>query len=423
MRETIISVTGLGYVGLPAATAFAARYKVVAYDHNPRRVEMLMSGEDPSREVSPILLGNENIEYTSDEGELKRANFHVVVVPTPVDDVRKPDITLLKEAMVSVGKALKRGDMVVVESTVYPGCVEEELMPILERESGLKVDKDFELGYSPERINPGDSRHTFTTVKKIVSARTESGLERVAETYGSVIESGVYRAASIKVAEAAKMVENTQRDVNIALMNELSLIFSRMGIDTNEVLEAASTKWNFLPFHPGLVGGHCIGVDPYYLDYKANQLGYHTQVIDRGRFVNASMGVYVARQTVNRMLKNSRDMEGVRVLVMGLTYKENVADVRNTRTIDIVEELRSFEIRDIDVVDPVASKRDSEALYGFVPLDEPRGVYDAIIVAVTHKEFLGLTQEFFDTHLIKGGVLTDVYGKFKDIKGFNNWSL
>lgn len=423
MRETIISVTGLGYVGLPAATAFATRYKVVAYDHNPRRVEMLMRGEDPSGEVSPTLLGNENIEYTSDEGELKKANFHVVVVPTPVNDMRKPDIALLKKAMVSVGKALKRGDMVVVESTVYPGCVEEELMPILERESGLKVDRDFELGYSPERINPGDGRHTFTTVKKIVSARTERGLERVAETYGSVIEAGVYRSASIKVAEAAKMIENTQRDVNIALMNEVSLIFSRMGIDTNEVLEAASTKWNFLPFHPGLVGGHCIGVDPYYLEYKANQLGYHTQVIDRGRFVNDSMGLYVAQQTVKRILKNSRDMGGVRVMVMGLTYKENVADVRNTRTIDIVEELRSFEIKDIDVVDPVASKRDSEALYGFVPLDEPRGVYDAIIVAVTHREFLGLTQEFFDAHLIKGGVLTDVYGKFKDITGFNNWRL
>lgn len=418
-----VSVTGLGYVGLPAALAFASKYHVVGYDHSAERIAMLRERKDPSGAVAHEAFADADIEFTSSPDAIANANFHIVATPTPVDSNRVPDISLLKEAMHAIGKRIKRGDAIVVESTVYPGCVEEDLLPILEEESGLRVDTDFHLGYSPERINPGDTLHTFTTVRKIVAARTPEGLDLVARAYQSVICAEVFRASTIKTAEAAKIIENTQRDVNIALMNELSLIFNRMGIETNDVLEAAATKWNFLHFHPGLVGGHCIGVDPYYLDYKARELGYHTQVINRGRYVNDSMGYYVAKQTIKRLLDAGGDVSRMRILVMGLTYKEDVQDVRNTRSVDIINELRSFGIREVDIVDPVASKTDAKALYGIEPHDEPDGIYDAIVVAVSHAQFRTLGQAFFDAHLRKGGVLTDVYGLFHSVNGFNSWRL
>lgn len=427
MTETganrVVSVTGLGYVGLPLALAFARHWHVVAYDHSEARVEMLRQGKDPSGEMKGDDFMGADVEFTSSAADLAKANFHIVATPTPVDASCVPDISLLREAMVSLGRVIHRGDVVVVESTVYPGCTEEECLPILERVSGLRADSDFLLGYSPERINPGDKEHTLATVKKIVSARTPSALDVVAEAYGRVVKAGVHRAESIKVAEAAKIIENTQRDVNIALMNELSLIFQRMGIETADVLRAAATKWNFLPFHPGLVGGHCIGVDPYYLDYKARKLGYHTQIINHGRYVNDSMGRYVAKQTLKRLLADGADVRKLRILVLGLTYKANVADVRNARSVDIINELRSFGVERIDVVDPVASKADSLMLYGFEPQDEPHGVYDSIIVAVAHDRFRGLGDVFLRSHLRGGGVLTDVYGLFGRVEGYNAWRL
>lgn len=418
-----VSVTGLGYVGLPAALAFASRYHVIGYDHSAVRIAMLQERKDPSGAIAPEAFSNANVEFSASPDAITKANFHIVATPTPVDSNKAPDLSLLKDAMHTIGKRLKRGDAVVIESTVYPGCVEDDLLPILEDESGLHADSDFHLGYSPERINPGDPQHTFTAVRKIVAARTPEALDLVARAYQSVIPAEVFRASSIKVAEAAKIIENTQRDVNIALMNELSLIFSRMGIETSDVIEAASTKWNFLPFHPGLVGGHCIGVDPYYLDYKAKEIGYHTQIINNGRYVNDSMGCYVAKETIKRLLDGGGDLSRMRILVMGLTYKENVPDVRNTRSVDIVNELRSFGIGEIDVVDPVASKTDAKTLYGIEPHDEAVGIYDAIVVAVSHTQFRTLGQEFFDAHLRKGGVLTDVYSLFRSVNGFNIWSL
>lgn len=422
--NTIISVTGLGYVGLPMALAFAKHFHVVGFDKSPERVAMLRRSEDPSYELSAEAFDGADISFTSDPADLAAANFHIVATPTPIDESRQPDITLLLSAMESVGKALKPGDVVVVESTVYPGCTEEDCLPVLERASGLKVDEDFGIGYSPERINPGDRKHTFASVQKIVSGRTPEVLERVAQTYSKVVLAGVFRAKSIMVAEAAKVIENTQRDVNIALMNEFSLIFSRMGICTADVIEAASTKWNFLPFFPGLVGGHCIGVDPYYLDYKAREMGYHTQIINHGRYINDSMGRYVAKQTVKRILAKGFGVIKARVLVMGLTYKPNVADVRNSRTEDIIDELRSFCVGTIDVMDPLASKRDSMQIYGFEPMDEPDGVYDAIVVATAHDAFKALGQEFFERHLRPGGTLSDVYGIFSGrVSGFDAWSL
>lgn len=418
-----VSVTGLGYVGLPAALAFASRYHVIGYDHSAVRIAMLQERKDPSGAIAPEAFSNANVEFSASPDAITKANFHIVATPTPVDSNKAPDLSLLKDAMHTIGKRLKRGDAVVIESTVYPGCVEDDLLPILEDESGLHADSDFHLGYSPERINPGDPQHTFTAVRKIVAARTPEALDLLARAYQSVISAEVFRASSIKVAEAAKIIENTQRDVNIALMNELSLIFSRMGIETSDVIEAASTKWNFLPFHPGLVGGHCIGVDPYYLDYKAKEIGYHTQIINNGRYVNDSMGCYVAKETIKRLLDGGGDLSRMRILVMGLTYKENVPDVRNTRSVDIVNELRSFGIGEIDVVDPVASKADAKTSYGIEPHDEAAGIYDAIVVAVSHTQFRTLGQEFFDAHLRKGGVLTDVYSLFRSVNGFNIWSL
>ena len=419
----VVSVTGLGYVGLPLALAFARKCRVVGYDASSSRIAALRRADDSNREVPPELFSGCDIEFTDDSTRLAEADFHIVAIPTPVDSAHAPDISLLLDAMRTVGRALKKGDTVVVESTVYPGCTEEDCMPVLQEESGLTADVDFNLGYSPERINPGDKLHTLESEPKVVSGRTPQALDVIAEAYASVIPAGVYRAQSIKVAEAAKILENTQRDVNIALMNEASMIFSRMGVDTGEVLKAAATKWNFLPFHPGLVGGHCIGVDPYYLDFKARKLGYNTQIINQGRFVNDSMGRYVAGRVVKMLIAAGWGPTSSRVLIMGFTYKENVADVRNTRVVDIIDELRSFGVPAVDVVDPVASKHDSMRLYGFAPQDEPRGVYSAVIVATPHDCFRTLTPDFFISRLEPGGVIADLYGVIPRIDGFFTWRL
>ncbi len=418
-----VSVTGLGYVGLQLALAFGRVCHVVGYDISAGRVAELRQGVDSNREAGPMDFEGRDVEFTSDPSLLASANFHIVAAPTPVDSAREPDLSMLLAAMRSIGHILRRGDTVVIESTVYPGCTEEVCLPELQAASGLTADVDFSLGYSPERINPGDKLHTLTSQPKVVAARTPEALEAVAAAYSLAIPAGVCRAESIKVAEAAKILENTQRDVNIALMNEASMIFSRMGIDTAAVIRTASTKWNFVPFHPGLVGGHCIGVDPYYLDFKARQAGYDTQIVSRGRLVNDGMGRYVARHVAGMLNSRGGGRAGARVLIMGMSYKEGVADVRNTRVVDIVEELRVLGAACVDVVDPVASKPDSARLYGFTPRDEPDGVYDAAIVATAHSCFRSLTISFFKTHLAPGGVLADLYGLYPDIEGFNVWRL
>jgi len=424
-RETKVSVVGQGYVGLPLTLAFAKCYSVVAFDIDDRRIAMLKGKEDPSGEMKCEAFDGLDVEFTTDSNKLKEASFHVVAVPTPIDGHNKPDLCLLEMASDTIGKIIKKGDTVVFESTVYPGCTEEVCIPIIEANSGLKCNEDFGVGYSPERINPGDTKHSLSSVIKVVSGSNEKTRDLVAQVYGEIVKAGVHIAPSIKVAEAAKIIENTQRDVNIALINELSIIFSKMGIDTRDVLEAAKTKWNFLPFEPGLVGGHCIGVDPYYLDYKASELGYHTQIINKGRFVNDSMGRYVAKVTTKLMLQNGFAFNESRVLVLGLTYKENVKDVRNSKTVDIIDELKSFGITKIDIVDPIANSYDAKKLYGIDINDKVEGEYSAIIITVVHDHFKDiLTQEFFDMHLMKNGIVADVKGYCKDkIRDINMWRL
>lgn len=418
--DTVISVSGLGYVGLPLALSLARHFHVVAYDLSKDRVAMLRRAEDPSGVLPPGDFRGADIEFSDTEADLARANFHIVAVPTPVDDNHEPDITLLRKAMAAVGRNMRKGDIVVSESTVYPGCTEDDCLPILESESGLKVDTDFGLAYSPERVNPGDKVHTLATVVKVVSARTPATLEAVARVYATVVGAGIHRAPSIKVAEAAKIIENTQRDVNIALMNELSAIMCRMGVSTADVLAAAGTKWNFLHFTPGLVGGHCIGVDPYYLDHKARQLGVEPRVISGARAVNDDAGRRVARETLRRAAAAPGSL---RVLILGLTYKPDIPDVRNTRVIDIMGELRQAGVASVDVVDPVASARDSLALYGFAPLAQPDGVYDCAIVATAHTCFKTLSADFFKSHVREGGVVADVYGILGPIGRYDIWSL
>lgn len=382
-----ISVIGLGYVGLPVAVAFGRHGRVIGFDINLERLNALRSGYDHTGEVTDTELKATNIVYTDDLSVLRDADFHIVAVPTPVDDANQPDLTPMLRASVSVGRALKPGDIVVYESTVYPGATEEECAPVLERESGLKCGQDFFLGYSPERINPGDRQHTFTQIRKVVSGQSPEVLEIVASVYGSVVEAGVYKAASIRVAEAAKVIENTQRDLNIALMNELALIFDRMGLDTQAVLDAAGTKWNFLPFRPGLVGGHCIGVDPYYLTHKAEKIGYIPQVILSGRRINDSMGRYVAQRTVKEMIRAGIGVLGSTVTVMGLTFKEDCKDLRNTKVVDIIRELHDYGVK-VQVSDPVADPEEARREYGLTLTAhtelEPA---DAIVVAVPHDSY------------------------------------
>lgn len=422
-KDAKIAVIGLGYVGLPIALAFARKVKVIGFDINEKRVEMMRNHIDPSEELTKADFEDCDIEFTTSIDVLRQANFFIVAVPTPINEHNLPDLKPLLSASKSVGAALKKGDYVVYESTVYPGCTEEDCIPVLEEVSGLKFKTDFKVGYSPERINPGDKEHTITKILKVVSGCDEESLDAVAKTYEIIVEPGVHRATSIKVAEAAKIIENTQRDLNIALMNELSIIFSRIGINTYEVLEAAGTKWNFLKFSPGLVGGHCIGVDPYYLTYKAESLGYHARVINAGRYVNDSMGFYVAKQTVKKIIKAKKDINTATILVMGATFKEDVSDVRNSKVSDIIKELKSFSVN-VEVVDPHADSDELIHEYGFGLVPKAGKNYAAVIVAVNHKEYTTLDEKYFDSILEKDGILVDIKGMYRNkIKNLEYWSL
>lgn len=426
--EEKISLVGLGYVGMPIAVAFSKKVKVVGFDVNQEKIALYKSGVDPTREVGDEAIKNCTVEFTADETKLREAKFHIVAVPTPVNDDHTPDLTPVEGASEILGRNLTRGSIVVYESTVYPGVTEEICVPILERESGLKCGLDFKIGYSPERINPGDKVHRLESIVKIVSGMDKETLDTVAKVYELVVEAGVHRAESIKVAEAAKVIENSQRDINIAFMNELSIIFHKLGIDTKAVLEAAGTKWNFLKFAPGLVGGHCIGVDPYYLTYKAEQIGYHSQVILSGRRINDDMGTYVVQSLVKLLAKSGGTVRDAKVAVLGFTFKENCPDTRNTRVIDIVNELSDYGITPV-LCDPVADKAGAKKEYGldFVSLDSIKDC-DAVILAVAHDEFKKLSLAELSA-LFKGGkgILADVKGildKYEaESAGFTYWRL
>ena len=421
-KKTSVAVIGLGYVGLPIALAFAKKVKVIGFDINAKRVEMMNKGIDPSKELTKKDFANSDITFTHNLEDLKQAKFFIIAVPTPIDEHNLPDLKPLIGASTTVGKVLKKGDYVVYESTVYPGCTEEDCIPVLEKESGFKFIKDFKVGYSPERINPGDKEHTITKILKIVSGCDAESLDEIAKTYEIIVEPGTHRAPSIKVAEAAKIIENTQRDVNIALMNELSIIFSRLGINTYDVLEAAGTKWNFLRFFPGLVGGHCIGVDPYYLTYKAEELGYHARVINSGRYVNDSMGFYVAKTCVKKIIAAGKNISKSKVLIMGATFKEDVSDIRNSKVADIVKELKSFGVK-VEIVDPQANSAELKHEYGF-GLNKLAKGYDGVIVAVNHNEYKTLDEKFFKSILSTKGDLVDIKGMYKNkIKNLTYWSL
>jgi UDP-N-acetyl-D-galactosamine dehydrogenase len=423
-KEAKLAVIGLGYVGLPIALEFARKIKVVGFDINPERVNLMKNKVDPSNELEASAFEGCDIEFSCDIDDLKDVQFFIVAVPTPIDDSNLPNLKPLLGASATVGKVLKKGDYVVFESTVYPGCTEEDCIPVLESESGLKFREDFMVGYSPERINPGDKEHTLQNVIKVVSGCCEESLDQIAKTYELVVDAGVHRATTIKVAEAAKIIENTQRDVNIALINELSIIFNKLKINTFDVLEAAGTKWNFLKFSPGLVGGHCIGVDPYYLTHKAQQAGYHSKVITSGRYVNDSMGFYIGKQTVKRIIAQGKHIQDAKVLVMGTTFKEDVSDIRNSKVIDVVNELISFQVH-VDLIDPHASSVEMMHEYGVGLVEKASNDYDAIIVAVNHHDYKIMTENDFKALLKNGtGVFVDVKGIFKDkIKDLEYWSL
>jgi len=421
--ETKLSLIGLGYVGLPIALEFARKVKVIGFDIREDRVEMMRKSIDPSEELSPESFTGCDIFFTSDPEDLKEATFHIIAVPTPVDKHNLPDLTPVIRASETVGKILKKGDYVVYESTVYPGCTEEDCIPVLEKFSGLKAVRDFKVGFSPERINPGDKEHSLVKIKKVVSGCDEESLKNIADIYRLIITAGIHKASSIKVAEAAKIIENTQRDVNIALMNELSVIFNRMGINTYDVLEAAGTKWNFLKFYPGLVGGHCIGVDPYYLAYKAEEYRYHPQVIKAGRSVNDHMGFYVAEQLVKKLISAGKNVMHAKVLVMGATFKEDVTDIRNSKVADVVNELKNYGVH-VEVTDPAASSADLMHEYGFGLTENTGNGYDAVVVAVAHKEYLNLNEGYFKSITCKNAVLIDIKGIFRHrIKKMIYWSL
>ncbi len=389
-----LAIVGLGYVGLPLAVEFGKKRSVLGFDINQKRIKELQGGVDHTLEVSSEELAEAGkLSYSADPAELAKCNVYIVTVPTPIDDYKQPDLTPLIKASETIGKVLKKGDIVIYESTVYPGATEEDCVPVLEKFSGLKFNTDFFAGYSPERINPGDKNHRVSTIKKVTSGSTPEVADLVNDLYSEIITAGTHKASSIRVAEAAKVIENTQRDVNIALINELALIFNKMGIDTEAVLEAAGTKWNFLPFRPGLVGGHCIGVDPYYLTHKAQAIGYHPEIILAGRRLNDSMGSYVVSQLVKAMTKRQIQVQGAKVLVMGLTFKENCPDLRNTRIVDILKELGEYSM-DVDVFDPWVDPAEAEHEYGITPVKAPeKGAYDAIILAVSHNQFVELGAE------------------------------
>jgi UDP-N-acetyl-D-glucosamine/UDP-N-acetyl-D-galactosamine dehydrogenase len=422
-KKEKVALIGLGYVGLPIALAFAKKIKVVGFDINAGRVEMMRNNIDPSEELEAKDFEGADILFTADPKDLADVKFFIVAVPTPIDEHNLPDLRPVISASKTVGKVLKKGDYVVYESTVYPGCTEEDCIPVLEAESGLKFNVDFKVGYSPERINPGDKEHTLAKITKVVSGCDEESLDNIAKTYELVVDAGVHRAPSIKVAEAAKIIENTQRDVNIALMNELSMIFNRMGINTFDVLEAAGTKWNFLKFFPGLVGGHCIGVDPYYLTHKARKLGFHSKVIISGRSTNDAVGAYVAQETVKRIIAKGKNISKSKVLIMGATFKENVSDIRNSKVVDVLRELESFGVK-VHVIDPHASSKDVEHEYGFILREEPSENYDAVIVAVNHREYAGLPESHFEKLCGDKGLVVDVKGIYKGkINHMGYWSL
>ena len=422
-KDKKLAVVGLGYVGLPIALEFAKKIDVIGFDINSNRVDMMKNNIDPSDELVASDFEGCDIEFTADIDDLKECTFFIVAVPTPIDESKEPNIKPLLGASTTVAKALKKGDYVVYESTVYPGCTEDDCIPVLEEVSGLKWKEDFNVGYSPERINPGDKVHTLASIVKVSSGDTLESSEHIAKTYELVVDAGVHRASSIKVAEAAKIIENTQRDVNIALINELSIIFGRMGINTYEVLEAAGTKWNFLKFSPGLVGGHCIGVDPYYLTHKAKQLGYHAKIINSGRYVNDTMGFYVGKQTVKKILAKGKSIINSRILVMGATFKEDVSDIRNSKVIDVVKEIESYSCT-VEIVDPHADSADYQEEYGYPVTEEITGTYDAVIVAVNHKEYCDLDEAYFKSILTDVGVFVDIKGVYKNrFKDIDYWSL
>ena len=423
-KEASLAVIGLGYVGLPIALAFAKKIKVVGFDINAKRVELMKNNVDPSGELESSDFQNSDIEFTDNLDVLKKASFYIVTVPTPIDAFNFPDLKPLISASESVGKVLKKGDYVVYESTVYPGCTEDDCIPVLEKESGLKFNVDFKVGYSPERINPGDKEHTLAKIMKVVSGCDAQSLDEIADTYKIVVEAGIHKASSIKVAEAAKIIENTQRDLNIALMNELSIIFDKMNINTYEVLEAAGTKWNFLRFSPGLVGGHCIGVDPYYLTYKAKKLGYNPYVILSGRYINDSMSNHVAKKTLQQLIQTGKDLSKARVLVMGVTFKENVEDIRNSKVADLIRELKSYGLN-VESIDPLADAKEFEHEYNLTLNDKATGTYDAVVLAVSHAEYISKGTALVSSLLDKQGILIDIKGIYrKNTTSFPNyWSL
>lgn len=422
-KKEKLAVIGLGYVGLPIALEFAKKLSVIGFDINPKRVEMMRNGIDPSKELSKEDFNNTDIVFTDSLDVLREAKFFIVAVPTPVDEHNVPDLIPVQKASETIGKVIKKGDYVVFESTVYPGCTEEDCLPVIEKLSGLKNIHDFKSGYSPERINPGDKNHTLATIVKVVSGCDAESLEEIAKVYELVVKAGVHKASSIKVAEAAKIIENTQRDLNIALMNELSIIFNMMNINTYEVLEAAGTKWNFLKFQPGLVGGHCIGVDPYYLTYKASELGYDAEVILAGRNINDNMAKYVAKTVVQHIIKNSGDVKSSKVLIKGATFKENVSDIRNSKVSDVVKALKSYFVN-VDIEDPYADSDELQHEYGFGLTENPGNDYDVVIVTVPHDEYRNLDDNYFSSITKSHGLVADLKGIYRNtITQRSYWSL
>ena len=422
-KKKKLAVIGLGYVGLPIALEFAKKISVIGFDINAERIKLMQNAIDPSKELESSAFENCDIEFTNSLEKLREANFYIVAVPTPVDKHNVPNLTPVIKASETMGKVLKKGDYVVFESTVYPGCTEEDCLPVIEELSHLKVGEDFKLGYSPERINPGDKEHTLASIVKVVSGCDDESLETIAKVYELVVKAGVHRASSIKVAEAAKIIENTQRDLNIALMNELSIIFDKMGINTFEVLAAAGTKWNFLKFQPGLVGGHCIGVDPYYLTYKSQKLGYDSQVILAGRVINDGMAAHVARRVLQHIIQNTNDVKNAKVLVMGATFKENVSDIRNSKVADIIKELKSYSLQ-VHVTDPYANSNELNHEYGFQLTPDLANDYAAVIVTVPHNDYIKMDDSSFSNITKPEAIVADLKGIYRGkISSRSYWSL
>lgn len=422
-KEATLAVIGLGYVGLPIALEFAKKINVIGFDINEQRIQLMKNKIDPSNELNSNDFEGASIVFTANIEDLKTASFYIITVPTPIDTHNKPDLTALLSATRTIGKVLKKGDYVVYESTVYPGCTEDDCIPLLEEVSGLKFQKDFKVGYSPERINPGDKEHTLSKITKVVSGCDEEALEEISKTYEFVVKAGVHQASSIKVAEAAKIIENTQRDINIALMNELSLIFDKMKINTYEVLEAAGTKWNFLKFSPGLVGGHCIGVDPYYLSYQAEKMDVHARLITAGRAINDGMANFIAQKMVKKLLNNGLTLKQTHVLIKGVTFKEDVTDIRNSKVADVVRELKEFGIN-IDVEDALADSSEVEREYGFSLIKTIDKKYDAVIIASPHKAYQSLTEKDFQSILTEQGMICDLKGIYRGkFNSIHYWTL